>query len=371
MKTNSKIIIPFLVLILVFSCTKDETEKLITPESSTESLQEAPETIEDLNKKVFDYIISLGVKEEDIVELPEAYVAEGDIFFRKDMVVPPNRKLGEGLDDHLYTGNLVTYSRRRDIRVFVNSNMNTQSAEVNAAITLWNNADSHIRFRRVTSSPYDILIEAYNLGTGICGAAYTPSSGNPGNPVRINIPEVDEDNFAQRTVNIAHELGHTIGFMHTNGLSNNGPTIDVPGWAGADAGSIMNGSQCHDLSTILSARDIGALRSLYPNPHPTATSANIQTEYNEFRIAWTNTCTSCNHNAIENIVSYSGHVDNMTSFGGDVILSSSAVYYTVPGATPSPSSDGNYIQATVKRRCAHGTFAAQTITRYKSGGVWQ
>lgn len=371
MKTDPKKIIPLLILIFVFSCTKDETEKLIAPESSPETVQEVPDTVEDLNKKVFDYIISLGVKEDDIVELPEAYVAEGDIIFPKDMVVPPNRKLGEGLADHLYTGNLVTYSRRPDIRVWVNSNMNTQSAEINAAITLWNTADSHIRFRRVTSAPYDVLIEASNLGSGVCGAAYTPSNGNPGSTVRIHIPEVAGDNFAQRTVNIAHELGHTIGFMHTNGLSNNGPAINVPGWAGADAASIMNGSQCHNLSTVLSTRDIGALNALYPNPHPTATGANIQTEYNEFRIAWTNTCSSCNHNAIENIVSYGGHVDNMTSFGGDVVLSPSAYYFTVPGATPSPSSDGNYIQATVKRRCAHGTFAAQTVTRYKSGGVWQ
>jgi len=259
-------------LVLLQGCTKDETEILEieqTSETETQAEFETPQEIQDIDGQVLSYILEIGYIQEQIEEKSDSYIVDGDIVFPKDMVLPRNKKTG-GLTDHLYTGNLVTINPG-DITVFANANMNSQSNEINAAIALWNNANSRVKFRRVYSGTRRITITNVNLGNGNCGNAYGPSGGNPGTNVNINIAWVtapaQNHDFNQRMINIAHELGHTIGFQHTIG-ANNGPAIPVPGFPNPDLHSIMRGGICGNLSTVLSANDIGALRALYPIPSP-------------------------------------------------------------------------------------------------------
>lgn len=249
-------------LLLLHGCTKDSTDEIMIEEIAAPIVTK--DTVQDIDGRVLAYIKNLGYSQEQILEDIDSYAVDGDIIFPKDMIVP-DKKSG-GLTDHLWTGIRVT--NPTDIRVFADANMNPQNNEINAAIALWNNADSRVRFRRVFNlNDRDIRITNLELGDNRCGNAVTPNDGIPGNQININIRWVTAagHNFAQRMVNIAHELGHSIGFQHTTG-DNNGPAIPVLGFPEADLQSIMRGGRCGILNTVLSANDIGAVRSLYPLP---------------------------------------------------------------------------------------------------------
>jgi hypothetical protein len=114
----------------------------------------------------------------------------------------------------------------------------------------------------VGGSPYDIVIRSADLDPLTCGQAPLPSGGAPGPWVEIDQAEVAGNSFQQRRRTIIHELGHTIGFDHTNGSLGS----PVPGVPNTDAASLMNGGQCGTGATVLSANDRAATVALYPVP---------------------------------------------------------------------------------------------------------
>lgn len=85
--------------------------------------------------------------------------------------------------------------------------------------------------------PVDVLVTAYyDGGTSTVAYAYMPDYyGNPGQSVNINT-YYDILSSAQKIFALTHELGHTIGFNHTDGTYG---TI-VPGTPEVDPNSVMN-----------------------------------------------------------------------------------------------------------------------------------
>lgn len=243
-----------IALAMLFSCM-DQEEAL--PTNPTDS-----QTID----PVYEYMIKLGFHSRDIVEYPDYYVAEGDIMFLKDMVVPEEN----AKQNQYWTGTRVAFNSRH-IRIRVDPSMSSMISEINAAIAEWNaviDEGSGIRFT-IVQGAYDILMKNVNLDGATCGMAGFPNSGAPGWYVYIDKSYISGNSFNQRKRTITHELGHTIGFRHTNWSSRGeSSAVSVPGVGGTDSNSLMNGGQCNSGSTILSPKDRNATVALYPTADP-------------------------------------------------------------------------------------------------------
>lgn len=267
---------------VLFSCSKKDIAP--TPAQTAE------------NNPVLNYIKKLGYNESQIRDLGDEYLVDEDILFSKTGT--PDLSVFDAPKTEQYgTANYVGYNVQPNILVYVDPSMSGYQSEINSAINIWNSvANCRVKFNLTTSSAgAHIRIVNSNLGTGVCGAAYFPVNGQPGSLVRININQISGNSFEQRTRTIAHELGHCIGFRHTNWQSGEGRSGTLPDNGayydaihilgtptGGDASSLMNAGQCGIGATVLSNYDILAVQFLYPAQAPVAGSVPVFRYYSRF-----------------------------------------------------------------------------------------
>jgi hypothetical protein len=258
-----KLIFVFLVPLFVFSC-------------STSDDGPTPNQLDESNSlRVLNYIKELGYPESSIKEYPVEYVVEGDIVFPKDMQVQDLEETSEsGRTKHRYTTPLVSFARQNNIRVKIDQTMidaPNYTTQIVGAIDHWNagawQRGARIKFVIVpaNATEFDILIIRDNtLGDGALGFAQFPGAGGtPGHTVRINKALHESLGLTPltRQATLLHEIGHAIGFRHTN--QTNGTL--VPGYEGTDSYSVMNAPSSNPLP---SENDKGALAVLYPTELP-------------------------------------------------------------------------------------------------------
>lgn len=261
--------------ILLFSCKKNDI-------ASSDSAV-------DKDTPMYSYIKKLGYQDSEIKDIGKEYLVDEDLLFAKDS--KPDFSIFDGPKTEQYgTANYVGFDIQPSIKVYVEPSMSAYSDQIDGAIALWNNViNCRVKFTRLASpTGADITIKNQNLGVDVCGAAFAPMNGLPGKLVRININAIAGNSFAQQQRTIAHELGHCIGFRHTNWASrearsgkspDNGAYFDAmhilgtP--TGGDANSLMNGRECGTGATTLSNFDILALQFLYPANAPVAGTVPI------------------------------------------------------------------------------------------------
>jgi len=148
------------------------------------------------------------------------------------------------------------------------------------AIANWNSTNSHVYMKRVTATTttvttgkgkkkttttttvppvYNIIVKTlYDAATSMVAQAYLPYwNGTVGNQVDINT-HYNYLSSSYKIFTLTHELGHSIGFTHTDGTFGN----LVPGTPDTDPNSVMN-------SIVLpwngyTAYDITAVNTIYP-----------------------------------------------------------------------------------------------------------
>lgn len=255
------------VLLLITSCQQEEIQVNQIPQNDK------------------DRILALGFNIDHLADLGEFYLVENDILLRKDRLYdyqpinPAVRDPKSGRGSQARVSDLISLENQRNITVFVDNTIPTAgddewTTEVQQAIADINAIpNSRIRMQMVTSGPADITIhdDAGALQDWVLASAEWPVSGNAGFQIRINL---DADNnrvftTGQQRYNMAHELGHCVGFRHTN-WSGLGETnaIGINGTPNTgnnpDPNSVMNGGTALNTWNGFSTYDLIAYRNTYP-----------------------------------------------------------------------------------------------------------
>lgn len=250
-----------LVSVLVAACLTE-----VGDETDVSSLVCAPIPKASPDREEREAIEAMGFCGSSAVDAGDGYVVEDDIFIAKS-----------GLHDKQ-----IVHDVRIDrfpLTVLVHPSLATGDAHdftsaVQAAINAWNAIpDTGVRLVFTTASTADIRVmddEAEggpDIGGEILARGDFPGS-DPGGRIRINLsaPEMPLTE-SQKIRLVAHELGHTIGFRHTNarhlgdleGTPINGTPADDPT-------SVMNGGEEYKLATWsgFSTGDRDAARIIYP-----------------------------------------------------------------------------------------------------------
>lgn len=196
--------IPALLLFVFISCKKDVKEDPVVSN-------------EEVSQQVLDQIHALGFTNKNVVKHPEGYLVEGDIVVTNEMLGKANESVLMRIgDEEQYRTSAVVTGLPRNITIRVASGLPTRYIDAtNAAISRYNALGLRITFSRVTSGG-NIVISAAPSGAGYLASAGFPSGGNPYGSVRVNRSYLDTWNINTVTSIIAHEVGHCIGYRHTD-----------------------------------------------------------------------------------------------------------------------------------------------------------
>ncbi len=195
---------------------------LLTMTASIFSCQKKSETVADeaVSQDVLNQIAALGFSQEGVVATNGGYLVEGDIFLTPENLkgLPQSHNLIYANEEHYRTTNLVnTSGGTRTITVSLNTSQANFVSATDEAIRRYNALNLRVRFQRVTGTSANINIVTFYQVSNTLGSAGFPSGGNPYNQVRMNTywytPSIAVNALA---TTIAHEMGHCIGFRHTD-----------------------------------------------------------------------------------------------------------------------------------------------------------
>ena len=223
----------------------------------------------------------MGLTTAGIQRVDGGYLVEGDIVITDENLAnkPAYQMMRVGTEEQYRTTNLVSVGSGRTITVRVSTAL--PSAYVTAtdeAIRRYNAQNLLVRFTRVTSGGNIVMNQAPS-GSSYLASAGFPSGGNPYYQVLVNSGAIGTANASTYIATIlSHEMGHCIGFRHTDYMdrsyscggaySNEGAStvgaIQIPGTpSGPDAGSWMLACIGSGQNRYFNTNDVTALRYVY------------------------------------------------------------------------------------------------------------
>ena len=191
---------------------------------------------------------------------------DGEFFtVEEDINIPASYldALSEGpQSEQRHWVNIVSCNEIRYITVYNNIPSGTARNAVSLAMRNWNNITKCDLFFASTSNinSAEVIISNGSLPNNVVGQANFPSNGRPGRYIRLDLNQHSNFDYAQWRSTIEHELGHSVGFAHTNGTSTN--EIYIPGTLFTDDNSLMNGGRGGTVRK-LTGDDKKAARLLY------------------------------------------------------------------------------------------------------------
>lgn len=264
-----------LLFTTLYSCKSNNTENAV--ENKT-----------DISNNTLAQVKTLGFSTDNIRKVEGGYLVEGDIFLTEDNLteVSTDANLNIAETEQYRTTNLVK-SLPRVITVSVTNLPQVYSDAVNTMISRYNSLGLRITFQRAaTGSKGNIDVVGFNEGPSggfitLGSAGFPTASGNPYNQIKMNTNEAaygSNPNLLYLASVIQHEVGHCIGFRHTDymnrafscgasGAGNEGKStvgaVKIPGTPSQpDAASFMlacsNGG-----NRTFNANDVIAVNYLY------------------------------------------------------------------------------------------------------------
>jgi hypothetical protein len=190
------------ICVILFSCKKSATEN---------SRQDV------ITQTTLDKIHDLGFSNKNVTKDEGDYVVEGDIRISEAELSahPESQFLRVGSEEQYRTYNLVT-GLPRTITVSISSRISSHTGALDDAIGRYNALNLLIKFQRVSSGAE---IEIVRGGGNYLASAGFPSGGDPYGQVKLNPNAVSGQPQSTVASILAHEIGHCIGFRHTDYMS--------------------------------------------------------------------------------------------------------------------------------------------------------
>jgi hypothetical protein len=238
---------------------------------------------------VLAQISAHGFNNSNVQKVEGGYLVEGDIILTEEDLASPtpgSPNLVIANEEHYRTFNLVNTSKYSTITVELkNSSSQHQaafSAALDAAIARYNAQNLTIKFQRITSGKPNISVVSFYQLSNILGSSGFPTSrGAPYNKVQMNTywysSSTSNTNIDFIATIMTHEIGHCIGFRHTDYMNrayscgsggNEGPStvgaVFIPGTPpGPDANSWMLACIGENQDRPFTANDQIALSTVY------------------------------------------------------------------------------------------------------------
>ncbi|MEQ8581765.1 MAG: M57 family metalloprotease [Marinoscillum sp.] len=214
-KTNYLAVFTLAVSILFVSC-EQQNDAVVTQDEVSESVLAA------LTNAGFD------VTQQAPIKFDDGYLVEGDIYIPASELASLKEGTRLAVEEQYSTNNLVSTGGSRTITMYASQGgKNGYSAGMIAgldlAIARYNAQNLAISFQRISSSSSaDIVMTRLRKGEerqGILGSAGFPTaSGDPYGEIKMS--GILESSYGLSTEGIAtiiaHEMGHCVGFRHTD-----------------------------------------------------------------------------------------------------------------------------------------------------------
>jgi hypothetical protein len=241
----------------------------------------------EIDESLVEAVRAMGLRTDMIEDHGSFLLVEGDIYLPKEQLrTAPKARSGipRGPRFQYSTTNLVSDSKVSQIVVDL-SGLNSQTAWQSAArdaISHWSGIGS-TTLQMSEGSSADITVSTTCTWSNVAAFASFPSGGNPGSTIYVNTCFGYSTTHAQKVHNMVHELGHTIGFRHSNygqvgesaGAEGAIHIADTP-TSGNATGSVMNGGTALNSWAGFAWHDLLTTRTLYPVPGywPSVTHSN-------------------------------------------------------------------------------------------------
>jgi hypothetical protein len=178
---------------------------------------------EEISQEVKDKIFALGFSTESIQKIDEGYLAEGDIVLSNSDLdhKPQTEFLNIAGNEQYRTFNLLT-GLPRTLTISLSTKFPfTYGAALDEAIRRYNDENLQIHFQRANSGGDIEIIKAHGNFVGSSGLP--SSTGVPYRTIKINSSLIGNGKGGSTFINylatlMAHEIGHCIGFRHTDYL---------------------------------------------------------------------------------------------------------------------------------------------------------
>ncbi|WP_121354383.1 M57 family metalloprotease [Flavisolibacter nicotianae] len=195
------------IAVLGFSSCKKDTKDIVQDEVTQETLSK---------------IGSMGFYNKNVQKVEEGYLVEGDIVLTASDLnsTPVVYGMRVGTTEQYRTNNLVNAGGGRVITVALSSKLpSSYGAALDEMVRRYNAEKLTISFQRVSGSANITFVQGH--GSYLASSGFPTSGGDPYSQVKVNSQYIGSGNGSNTFINylatiFAHEVGHCIGFRHTD-----------------------------------------------------------------------------------------------------------------------------------------------------------